>query len=65
MALLAPPGHRSLIVDAGPLIADGENLNSRLWALIKRALERGDELHTTGWRHHLRFDQGGLIALIQ
>jgi len=54
-----------LIVDAGPLIADGENLNSRLWALIKRALERGDELHTTGWRHHLRFDQGGLIALIQ
>lgn len=36
-----------MIVDAGPLIADGENLNSRLWALIKRALERGDELHTT------------------
>ena len=29
------------------MITDGENLNSRLWALIKRALERGDELHTT------------------
>ena len=36
-----------MIVDAGPLIVDGENLNSRLWALIKRATERGDELHTT------------------
>jgi len=36
-----------LIVDAGPLIVDGERLNSRLWALIKRATERDDELHTT------------------
>lgn len=36
-----------MIVDAGPLILDSENLNSRLWALIKRATERGDELHTT------------------
>ncbi len=36
-----------MIIDAGPLIVDGENLNSRLWALIKRATERGDELHTT------------------
>jgi predicted nucleic acid-binding protein len=36
-----------LIIDAGPLIVDGEKLNSRLWALIKRATERGDELHTT------------------
>lgn len=36
-----------MIVDAGPLIADGENVNSRLWALVKRATERGDELHTT------------------
>ena len=36
-----------MIVDAGPFIVDGENLNSRLWALIKRATERGDELHTT------------------
>jgi hypothetical protein len=36
-----------LIIDAGPLIIDGENLNSRLWALIKRATERDDELHTT------------------
>ena len=36
-----------MIVDAGPFIADGEHLNSRLWALIKRATQRGDELHTT------------------
>ena len=36
-----------MIVDAGPLILDGENLNSRLWALIKRATERGNDLHTT------------------
>ncbi len=36
-----------MIVDAGPFIVDGETVNSRLWALIKRATERGDELHTT------------------
>ena len=36
-----------MIIDAGPFIVDGENLNSRLWAIIKRATERGDELHTT------------------
>ena len=36
-----------MIVDAGPLIVDGEHLNSRLWALLKRAAERGEELHTT------------------
>ena len=36
-----------MIIDAGPLIVDGEKVNSRLWALIKRATERGDELHTT------------------
>lgn len=36
-----------MILDAGPLIVDGENVNSRLWALIKRGVERGDELHTT------------------
>jgi predicted kinase len=36
-----------LIVDAGPFIVDAENVNSRLWALIKRATERGDALHTT------------------
>ena len=36
-----------MIVDAGPLILDSENLNSRLWALIKRAAERGHDLHTT------------------
>ena len=36
-----------MIVDAGPFIVDGSNVNSRLWALIKRATERGDELHTT------------------
>lgn len=36
-----------MILDAGPLIADGERVNSRLWALVKRGVERGDELHTT------------------
>ena len=36
-----------MIVDAGPFIVDGEQVNSRLWALIKRATERGDDLHTT------------------
>ncbi len=36
-----------MIIDAGPFIVDGENLNSRLWAIIKRATERGDDLHTT------------------
>lgn len=36
-----------MILDAGPLIADGERVNSRLWSLIKRAVERGDEIHTT------------------
>jgi hypothetical protein len=49
-----------LIIDAGPLILDGENVNSRLWALMKRASERGDELHTTHpvlaqvWRQRAR-----------
>ena len=36
-----------MIIDAGPFITGGERLNSRLWALFKRAIERGDELHTT------------------
>ncbi len=36
-----------MIIDAGPMIVDGESLNSRLWALIKRATERGEDLHTT------------------
>jgi predicted nucleic acid-binding protein len=36
-----------VIIDAGPFIVDGETLNSRLWALIRRASERGDDLHTT------------------
>lgn len=36
-----------MIIDAGPLIVDGEHVNSRLWALVKRAVERGEELHTT------------------
>jgi len=36
-----------VIIDAGPLIVDGENLNSRLWALIKRSVERGEDLYTT------------------
>ena len=36
-----------MIIAAGPFIVDGHNINSRLWALIKRASERGDDLHTT------------------
>ena len=36
-----------MIIAAGPWIVDGERVNSRLWALIKRATERGDDLHTT------------------
>jgi hypothetical protein len=36
-----------VIVDAGPLIIDGNTVNSRLWALIKRATERGEQVHTT------------------
>jgi hypothetical protein len=36
-----------VIIDAGPLIIDADNVNSRLWALVKRAAERGEELHTT------------------
>jgi len=36
-----------VIVDAGPFIIDGNRVNSRLWAIIKRATERGEELHTT------------------
>ena len=34
-------------VDETSFIVDGENVNSRLWALIKRSVERGDDLHTT------------------
>ena len=36
-----------MIVDAGPFIIDGENVNSRLWALIKRTAERNADVHTT------------------
>ena len=36
-----------MIVDATPFIVDGERVNSRFWALVKRTLERGGELHTT------------------
>ncbi len=36
-----------MIIDAGPFISDSEHLNSRLWALVKRAAERGEQLHTT------------------
>jgi hypothetical protein len=44
----ARPARRApLIIDAGPFIVDGDNINSRLWALLKRASERGEELHTT------------------
>lgn len=49
-----------MIIDASPLIIDGERLNSPLWALIKRCAERGEELHTTHpvlaqvWRNPVR-----------
>lgn len=49
-----------MIVDAGPFIVDGQNVNSRLWALIKRAAERNADLHTTHpvlaqvWRQPVR-----------
>lgn len=36
-----------MIIDAGPFIVGGERVNSRLWAIIKRAVERDHELHTT------------------
>lgn len=36
-----------MIVDAGPFILDGERVNSRLWAIVKRANERDETLHTT------------------
>ncbi|MBP7930902.1 MAG: hypothetical protein KAZ88_08670 [Acidimicrobiia bacterium] len=36
-----------MIIDAGPLITDAERINSRLWALIKAATLRGEEIHTT------------------
>jgi hypothetical protein len=35
-----------VIVDAGPFI-DSERVNTRLFALLKRATERGEDLHTT------------------
>ena len=35
-----------MILDAGPFI-DTDRVNSRLFALIKRALQHGEELHTT------------------
>jgi predicted nucleic acid-binding protein len=35
------------MLDAGPLLQDGERLDSKLWALLRRAAERGEELHTT------------------
>lgn len=36
-----------MIIDAGPFIVDADRLDSRLWAIVKRAAERGEELHTT------------------
>jgi predicted nucleic acid-binding protein len=36
-----------VIVDAGPFIAAADRLDSRLWAIVKRAAQRGEELHTT------------------
>lgn len=36
-----------MIIDAGPFIVDGNRINSRLWALIKRAAEREEGVHTT------------------
>ncbi len=48
---------------------DGERVNSHLWALIKRASERGEELHTTHpvlaqvWRSPTR--QANLARAVQ
>lgn len=36
-----------MIIDAGPLLTHGEQVNSPLWALIRRAVERGEDIHTT------------------
>lgn len=36
-----------MMLDVGPLIVDGDRVNSKLWALIRRTLERDGELHTT------------------
>ena len=58
-----------MIVDAGPFIVDGERVNSRLWALIKRCAERNAELHTTHpvlaqvWRQPAR--QANLARALQ
>lgn len=58
-----------MIIDAGPLIADGERINSRLWALIKRATQRGVDVHTTHpvlaqvWRNPAR--QANLARLLR
>lgn len=30
-----------MMIDAGPFIADGEKVNSRLWAIVRRTAERG------------------------
>lgn len=35
------------MIDAGPLIVGGEDINSPLWAMVRRASERGEPLHTT------------------
>ncbi|MCB1283640.1 MAG: hypothetical protein KDB20_04805 [Microthrixaceae bacterium] len=58
-----------MIVDAGPLIVDGENLNSRLWALVRQCIRRGDDVSTTHpvlaqvWRQPQR--QANLARLIR
>lgn len=58
-----------MIIDAGPFIADGDKVNSRLWALIKRSAERNADLHTTHpvlaqvWRQPAR--QGNLARALR
>ena len=36
-----------MMIDAGPLIADGEKVNSRLWPIVRRTAERRQEIRTT------------------
>ncbi len=36
-----------MIIDAGPFIVGCDNLDSRLWSIIKEAGQRGEVLHTT------------------
>lgn len=58
-----------MIIDAGPLISEAKNPQSKLWALVLRAVERGQEIHTTNpvlaqvWRDPVR--QANLARLVR